>query len=239
MLKKSMAVLLSVLLLLSVVPMAASAKTTTVIYTIGSVTHDGVIKAGETITVPISVSPVEAINAMQLSVYYDEGKWEAVEGVKTDFLKKNFSFHELNLSPIDSDGALIKGKINVGGMDMSDKTIAEETVIAYVTFKALCDITESDTLTVLNTEASKRPAIALPCRGSNGKIEVVLPPSMAGDLDADGEILLADATLLFYAVNGMTELSATQQEAADLDGDGKVELNDATKLFYYVNGLLN
>ncbi len=58
-----------------------------------------------------------------------------------------------------------------------------------------------------------------------------------GDVTGDGEVNLADASRLFYAVNGLLELSETELSNADVTGDGEINLGDATMLFYIVNGL--
>ncbi len=64
------------------------------------------------------------------------------------------------------------------------------------------------------------------------------PDPIVGDLNADGSIGLADATTLFYAINGQHDLTEEQALVADLNADGEVTLADAMRLFYIVNGLI-
>ncbi len=57
-----------------------------------------------------------------------------------------------------------------------------------------------------------------------------------GDVNGDGTLDAADATALFYYVNGIGEIADT--DAADFTGDGVINLFDAARLFYTVNGLI-
>ena len=59
-----------------------------------------------------------------------------------------------------------------------------------------------------------------------------------GDLNEDGVCDAADATVVFYAINGIAALSPEQVVAADLNNDGKLNLHDAARLFYTANGLI-
>ncbi len=63
-----------------------------------------------------------------------------------------------------------------------------------------------------------------------------LSEPVLGDVNFDGAINLADATKLFYHVNGVSELEGDALAAADLNADGAIGLNDATLLFYIING---
>ena len=57
-----------------------------------------------------------------------------------------------------------------------------------------------------------------------------------GDVNSDGKFDVADATALFYYVNGIGDLA--NADAADVNGDGIVNLRDAATLFYMANGLI-
>lgn len=54
-----------------------------------------------------------------------------------------------------------------------------------------------------------------------------------GDVDADNEITIADALMIFKYKSKEVTLSSSQLKAADTDGNGDVELADALRIFKY------
>ncbi len=62
---------------------------------------------------------------------------------------------------------------------------------------------------------------------------------LAGNLNGDSIVDIADATLVFRAVNGRIMLTAGQQLMADVNGDGAVDIADATMIFRFVNGRID
>ena len=61
-----------------------------------------------------------------------------------------------------------------------------------------------------------------------------------GDVDADNEVTIADALMIFkYKSGEITTLSSSAQLAADTDGNGEVELSDALRIFKYKSGELD
>ncbi len=59
-----------------------------------------------------------------------------------------------------------------------------------------------------------------------------------GDINGDGAVDIADATMLFRAANGRIVLTDDQERRAQLTEDDIVDIADAVKLFRYVNGRL-
>ncbi len=57
-----------------------------------------------------------------------------------------------------------------------------------------------------------------------------------GDVDADGEITIADALMIFKFKSGEVKLSETALKAADTDKNDKVELADALRIFKFKSG---
>ena len=57
-----------------------------------------------------------------------------------------------------------------------------------------------------------------------------------GDIDADGEVTLKDALMIFKYKSGEIEFSETQKMAADTDKNNKVELLDALRIFKFKSG---
>ncbi len=60
-----------------------------------------------------------------------------------------------------------------------------------------------------------------------------------GDMNNDGIIDIADATMVFRAANGRVVLTDEQKAIANVNGDDKVDIADATMLFRYANGRIN
>ncbi len=60
-----------------------------------------------------------------------------------------------------------------------------------------------------------------------------------GDLTGFEVIDIADATLLFRAVNGRIRLSPEEEAVADITDDGAINIADATMLFRYINGRIS
>ena len=59
---------------------------------------------------------------------------------------------------------------------------------------------------------------------------------LVGDIDADGQVTISDALIIFkYKTNEVT-LSSTALKAADTDKNGNVELADALRIFKYKSG---
>jgi hypothetical protein len=77
-------------------------------------------------------------------------------------------------------------------------------------------------------------AAAIPGSKSAGKIEVIV----YGDVNGDGEVTAADATMVLRAVVGLITLDPVQTLAADVSGDGTVTAGDATLILRYIVGLI-
>lgn len=60
-----------------------------------------------------------------------------------------------------------------------------------------------------------------------------------GDLNGDGNVLVADAALLYRAVRGKLTLTNEQKAAADVNGDGNVLVADAALVYRKVRGKLD
>lgn len=57
-----------------------------------------------------------------------------------------------------------------------------------------------------------------------------------GDVDADNEVTIADALMIFKYKSNEVTLSDSAKKAADTDGNGQVELADALRIFKYKSG---
>lgn len=70
-----------------------------------------------------------------------------------------------------------------------------------------------------------------------GTPDTVITTSTKGDINADGKVTVADATLALRASVGLLTLTLTQTEQADVTGDGKVTPADATTILRLALGL--
>ncbi len=241
--KKLTTLLMAVVLLVTaVMPMTAQAQAT-VTYSVDTWTYTEAIAAGDTVTFSLAVSSAQPLCMVQATLGYDHTKWEAVEGIKSEYLSAKYSFHEVNIAPVDNQtGEELHGKVKIGGMALENAAVGDRIVLATITLRALCTIDQDQTMVVEEVKAATLPTdgmipTELACETVSGGIVIEQAVADKGDVNLDGTVSLPDATLLFYAVNGMVTLTEEQQGMADLDEDGTVSLNDATALFYRVNGL--
>ncbi len=63
--------------------------------------------------------------------------------------------------------------------------------------------------------------------------------SSVGDLNDDDIVNIADATVVFRAANGRIKLTDEQKAVADVNRDGIINIADATMVFRYANGRIN
>lgn len=54
-----------------------------------------------------------------------------------------------------------------------------------------------------------------------------------GDVDNDGKVTAADASLVFDAANGFTSFNYCQAKSADFNNNSKVDADDAKLIFNY------
>lgn len=59
---------------------------------------------------------------------------------------------------------------------------------------------------------------------------------LVGDIDADGQVTISDALMIFKFKTNEITLSSTALKAADTDKNGKVELADALRIFKFKSG---
>ncbi len=60
---------------------------------------------------------------------------------------------------------------------------------------------------------------------------------MVGDIDGSGVVDLADATQLFYHINGLKDFDSVERAAANIDTFAELNSSDMTALFYYITGM--
>jgi len=71
-----------------------------------------------------------------------------------------------------------------------------------------------------------------------GRVSVIEDiPVLYGDVNLDGKITAADATMVLRYIVGLEELSDIQKRAADVTADGEITAADATMILRYIVGL--
>ncbi len=232
MMRRYIAIMLSVVVLLCGLSSTVSAQDT-VTYSLQIPPHVGVLKAGETVTVTVKVAPIYRMGMLQVFLYYDPLRFEAVDGTVGQFIDEYFKLSSVNIHPIDNKtGEPIKGVVILGGISEYDVAFARETVIGTVTLKARMDIHTDRDIVFQKAIASLASEEPLVCQTVNGTIDII-----KGDIDDDGQLTLSDAMAVFTHINGTSTLSQTGQTEADTNNDGVIGLLDAMRLFYHVNGV--
>ncbi len=205
--------------------------------TIETVEHAGVIAAGEEITLDLTTSAAEQLNALNMRLCFDETKFEFVGGEFQNTLA-GFAMKSFNSEPVDcqtEDAEVWFTAIDTDGY----VSVADGEVIATITLRALTSIVEDEAVysyycAAASYDSTMNDYVPVVEWVDGG---VVIGDHPKGDVNLDGNVDLNDATRLFYYVNGMVRLSEDALKAADYTDNGTVDLNDATRLFYYINGL--
>ncbi len=188
------------------------------------------IPAGTEVEVNIFSGYAECVKGIGLNVQYDPTKWEVVSATTAGWLAKT----DMN------DVRFYGNEIRVNCMHL-EGIVAENEVIATITFRALTDIGDDSPLIVTAADVlGKDDNVVYKASGIDGAIGVqppacTLPPDFVeGDFNNDGKVTITDAVMFYYHVNGKTPLK--DASSADLNGDGKINISDAVKLYYFVNG---
>ncbi|MBE6763137.1 MAG: hypothetical protein E7553_02110 [Ruminococcaceae bacterium] len=136
---------------------AVTAPTTTVpaetyvTYTVETVSCEGSVAAGETVTLNITASEVADLNGLQLNVCFDDTQWEWVEGVFAGKISR-FSYQTVNPEPLHP--LTDKGEVWMTAMDIRGYALAADTVVATVTLKAKQEIRQSSVIGLCYAQAS-------------------------------------------------------------------------------------
>lgn len=248
--RKLMAVMLSCVLLVSAFAgmslTVSAADAVPITFTAQSVTA----KAGDTITVDISVSENHYMVNGQLWIQYDPECLE-IQEVWDD--PDNPYFEEINQTIIKSSFMWQFAVPEAGLAKFAFATSASAGsavggTIFTLTFKVL-DAASTSNITIVVPDGDMNSNDGLVENAADAEVaptyvdgvitvESDAPAVTVGDVNGDGFVNLNDATSLFYHVNGLALLEGDALVAADINGDDDVNLNDATALFYQINGLV-
>ncbi len=172
------------------------------------------VKAGETVTVPITIKNCQNFAGMNGVIKYDS----SVLTLDSITAKKGFILEKKD----DAFAVVTPGGAGLNG----------DVVIGYAIFTAAADILDDVTTYV---SFPQDQIVAFDANGdaatvSGGTISVTIegPAPMIGDVNLDSEVDVADAILLMQYLAGSRELTPRQLKAADANKDGKVNVGDVT-----------
>ena len=239
--KKFLAMLLSVLMLVSCFAMTVSAD---IIYNDTELdwgAYSGIFavgtaaaKAGETIVIPVSIENNPGIISLKLAVAYDSSVLELVSAEAGDFVvdeQEDVTVGSPSFGPIESN------PFTINWVDaLSDGNNLTNGVVANLTFKVKEDAAVGDT----EISVSYNPNDVFDYNTDNVLFEckagtvTVKPDSTPGDVTDDGKINVRDLGLLQQYLNGWeVEMNL---DAADVNPDGKINVRDLGLLQQYLNG---
>lgn len=239
--KKFLAVLLSVLMLVSGFAMTVSADMIyndteldwgafSGVFAVGSAKA----KPGDTIVIPVSIENNPGIVSLKLAVSYDSAVLELVSAEAGDFVvaeQEGVTVGSPSFGPIENN------PFTINWVDaLSDANYVTNGVVANLTFKVKEDAAEGAT----EISVSYNPNDVFDTDYSNVSFEckagsvTVLSASNPGDTNADGKINVKDLGLLQQYLNGWDV--EIDMDAADVNGDGKINVKDLGLLQQYLNG---
>lgn len=199
---------------------------------------------GETVQIAIAISEDHYTVNGRLHIGYDPTLLElvAVSDDIDDPYIGNVNTTILNSDVMWASNLAAPGDYRFVYVTSASQGVADGGTLFTLTFKALSvDAAEAAvTVTVVEARANDgvtegggdfAPALAV----ADGGVTIEAS-TIRGDVNDDGDISLADALMLFQAVNGKIQLNDEQLAAADLVAPDGVTINDALRLFQYVNG---
>lgn len=239
--KKLLAMLLSVLMLVSCCALAVSAEDN--IYNdtemdwsalMGSfVVGSAEAKPGDTIVIPVSIEKNPGIVSLKLAVTYDATVLELVEAAAGDFVvaeQEDITIGSPSFGPVENN------PFTINWMDaLATENNTKSGVIANLTFKVKEGAAEGDT----SISLSYNPNDVFDWTMNNVEFAMksgtvtVAAGNEPGDVNGDGKINLKDLGVLQQYLNKWeVEIDL---DAAEVTGDDKVNLKDLGVLQQYLN----
>ena len=170
------------------------------------------VKAGETITVPITIKNCQNFAGINSVIKYDSSllTLESITGKNGFTLRSNGNAFAV----ITPSGAGLDGDVVIGYAIFTAEADILDDVTTYVSFP-------QDQIVAY--DANGHATIV-----SGGTISITIegPAPLIGDVNLDGVVDLADAILLMQHLSGNAELTPKQIKAADVTKDGSVNVGD-------------
>lgn len=181
---------------------------------------------GSEVSVPISIENITELAGGEFTLNFDPEVAVPVL-VEKGALLDGFTI-EYNLETADT------GSIRIAFA--SDTGIDGSGVLFNVTFQIKGAINENTAVVVNDLMLNDMEAQELDCDTEDGAIAVGV---IYGDVNGDGEVTAADATLVLRNVVGLVDFNQSQIATADVSDDGKVTAADATLILRYIVELIN
>ncbi|MCD8195740.1 MAG: dockerin type I repeat-containing protein [Lachnospiraceae bacterium] len=196
----------------------------------------------ETVSLPVYVTAEAGLNGVQMSVTYDDGLTYAdqsgngsfnTEAVSIASAENTLSLIFANAQNVaqDEGSGILLTTLYFNVDDGVSGELSFDGTVDYITYRE--DDAESN-IAWICTYANSVNAAATGCT-----VEIAAP-YVLGDVNGDGEITPADATLVLKRyVDSITDSTdGFTKEAADVDGDGEITPADATLILkYYVGSI--
>ena len=201
-------------------------------------------KAGEQVTVAVSISENPGFTNFGIALDYDREKLELVS-LTPAAMCGEMAFGSTAWNPAQDEQAK-----NHAGFDQTKTygyvVCASETQITDhgTLFSAVFQVKEAaqGTAAVTPIVSYIRDNTALfsffaPVNAevNAGAVAVEEKTILYGDVNGNGRIEAIDAAVTYMHVNKKIKLDAQQQVAADINGNGKIEAIDAAGIYMYVN----
>lgn len=188
--------------------------------------------ADSTITVPLNITSNPGINALGITVSYDQSMCDYKDLVILDKFRNLISLDSVYKVPGEGKVKLsfiAKDNISANGifanLSLKIKDGAAEGASSKVSVQ-IEQVTNKEQTTVVGT-------------GAEATITVKTAPQLVytlGDVNEDGRIDLTDAIYILLSYNEEKVLTDAQKKAADINGDNAVDLLDALQILKYFNG---
>lgn len=151
-----------------------------------------------------------------------------VRNIENKIPLKSISLDKTDISMFNGDSATLKVSFN-------PSTTTDDTTVKW---------TSSNTKVATVSSAGKITAVGEGTATITAKVGnftatckvTVSNKIVKGDVDADGDVTIADALMIFKHKSSEITLSKTAQKAADTDGNSYVELADALRIFKFKSG---
>ena len=250
--KKLLAVLLSVLMLVSCCVLGVSAD---IIFNDGEldwnfgdddIFNDGELdwskyqcvfvvgdaqgKAGDTITVPVSITNNPGIVSLKLAVGYDPAVLELVDATAGDFVVEE----EENVTVASPSFGPLENPFVINWLDaLATENNTQTGILANLTFKIKEDATGSTEISLFVNEndvfGKDYKNVPVLCDAGVVTVKNHIP----GDVNDDGDVNVRDLGLLQQYLNDYDV--TLNLDAADVTGDGEVNVRDYGLLQQYLN----
>lgn len=219
------AVLIVTMLLTTIPVMAATNKvksaTSSPMFMVSSTSG----KCGDIVYVNVIISNNPGITALQLNINYSSQDLKLVSVNDKKLFDDPISYSQLDKNPFI-----------ISWFSSNSKNVNNNGTMATLEFKIL-DNAKTGDITVSYDEENVFDSQFNNVKFSTVSGKVTVNNYVVGDVNRDGEITIADATLLQKYVAHIVSFDNQQLYLADTDSDGNVTISDATEIQKYITRL--